>query len=141
MGVMPTKGFFKPAAPSKFLDMAFERYMPLTFPHGVSSKQRASTGSITSLSVSVSDLDDSHPTISTDESYSLSIEQDVAELKAETVYGALRGLETFSQLVAFDFDTESYAISDGPWNITDAPRFPHRGCAALVELCDPTTPL
>jgi len=37
------------------------------------------------------------------------------------------GLETFSQLVQFDFETESYIVENAPWTITDAPRFPHRG--------------
>lgn len=41
--------------------------------------------------------------------------------------GALRGLETFSQLVLFDFDTGRYTLRFAPWTITDAPRFPHRG--------------
>jgi len=43
------------------------------------------------------------------------------------VYGALRGLETFSQLVTFDFDSGGYVLANAPWAITDAPRFPHRG--------------
>ena len=77
--------------------------------------------------MSVLDLDESHPTITTDESYSLRIEQSIALLKANTVYGVLRGLETFSQLVMFDFEKEGYTIDNGPWRITDAPRFPHRG--------------
>jgi hexosaminidase len=43
------------------------------------------------------------------------------------VYGALRGLETFSQLVEFDFETMAYGVAYGPWAIIDEPRFPHRG--------------
>ena len=39
----------------------------------------------------------------------------------------LRGLETFSQMVVFDFDTGLYTIPQAPWAINDAPRFPHRG--------------
>jgi len=50
-----------------------------------------------------------------------------ATLSAQTVYGALRGLETFSQLVQFSFDAESYSVSFVPWKIKDAPRFPWRG--------------
>ena len=43
-------------------------------------------------------------------------------------YGAcVRGLESFSQLVLFDFNSESYGIVAAPWVIHDAPRFPHRG--------------
>ena len=43
------------------------------------------------------------------------------------MYGALRGLETFSQLVTFDFTSERYVIAGCPWSISDAPRFAHRG--------------
>ena len=39
----------------------------------------------------------------------------------------MRGLETFSQLVSFDFDTQSYSIAAASVSIQDAPRFPHRG--------------
>jgi hexosaminidase len=79
-----------------------------------------------SLRVSVRYWDESHPTLQTDESYSLDVRPGKhATLRAVTVYGALRGLETFSQLVTFDFDTESY--SSPCVAIVDAPRFPHRG--------------
>ena len=37
-----------------------------------------------------------------------------ATLRAATVWGALRGLETFSQLVRFDFDARGYEIADAP---------------------------
>ena len=50
-----------------------------------------------------------------------------AKATAKTVYGALRALETFSQLVRFDFDANAYALPGAPWDITDSPRFPHRG--------------
>lgn len=49
----------------------------------------------------------------------------VAVLESETVWGALRGLETFSQLV--DWTGESYQISCFPFDIVDYPRFPWRG--------------
>lgn len=41
----------------------------------------------------------------------------VATLTAGTVYGVLRGLETFSQLVTFDFQSSEYLIHDGPWEV------------------------
>ena len=43
------------------------------------------------------------------------------------VYGALRLLESFSQLVVFDFDCGRYEVAGVPWQIADAPRFAHRG--------------
>ena len=48
------------------------------------------------------ELDESHPQLSTDETYTLSISSSGVKLTAPTVYGALKGLETFSQLVLFD---------------------------------------
>ncbi len=64
-----------------------------------------------------------------DESYTLTVTPQGAALKAPTVVGALRGLETLLQLVAAD-STGFYlpAVS-----ITDAPRFPWRGL--LVDAC------
>ena len=48
-------------------------------------------------------------------------------LYAATVFGALRGLETFSQLVRFDYVQEQYFVPKAPVVISDQPRFPYRG--------------
>uniref|UniRef100_A0A2P2K9A3 beta-N-acetylhexosaminidase n=1 Tax=Rhizophora mucronata TaxID=61149 RepID=A0A2P2K9A3_RHIMU len=69
-----------------------------------------------------------------DESYTLlaaktdgqSIVREVI-IEANTIYGALRGLETFSQLCSFDYDTKSVQIYKAPWHIRDKPRFAYRG--------------
>ena len=68
-----------------------------------------------------------------DESYSLEItlpgqpgDSSQAMLSAPTVWGALRGLETFGQLVEWDWDGHSHIIRSAPWHIKDKPRFPHR---------------
>jgi hypothetical protein len=50
-----------------------------------------------------------------------------ANATAKTVFGALRALETFSQLVRFDFETDGYVVDGAPYHIMDAPRFAHRG--------------
>lgn len=60
------------------------------------------------------------------------IEQEgVANIKAETVWGALRGIETFSQLI---WSNDGYNVEEGPLHfyinvtsINDFPRFSHRG--------------
>lgn len=70
--------------------------------------------------------------IDTDESYALTVDAPRAQLSAATVYGALRGLETLSQLVM--------AVPAGPppsraaagyaalrVHVDDSPRFPFRG--------------
>lgn len=64
-----------------------------------------------------------------DESYTLNVSYPLVTLTSQTVYGALRGLETFSQLVecASSKGTWSYSISNTPIMISDAPRFPWRG--------------
>ncbi|XP_007941560.1 beta-hexosaminidase subunit beta [Orycteropus afer afer] len=67
---------------------------------------------------------DAFPTISSDESYSLLVKGPVAMLKANRVWGALRGLETFSQLIYQD-SYGTFTISE--CTISDSPRFPHRG--------------
>lgn len=60
-----------------------------------------------------------------DESYSLSITQEYAQLTAKTVWGALHGLQTFAQLVVHH--NGNYSIPYVPIQITDEPRFPWRG--------------
>ncbi|KAM8960831.1 beta-hexosaminidase subunit beta-like [Pelodytes ibericus] len=66
---------------------------------------------------------DEYPTINSDESYKINIGDGVAVLQASKVWGALRGLETFSQLVTKT--SGEFFIQKG--QITDAPRFAHRG--------------
>lgn len=50
---------------------------------------------------------------------------DEATLAAQSVWGALRGLESFSQLLHIAADTMSLRLN--LTDIEDAPRFPHRG--------------
>ena len=61
--------------------------------------------------------------IEEDESYTLETTSQRAVLKAPTVVGALRGLETFLQLV----DADSAGFGLPLVQITDRPRFPWRG--------------
>ncbi|ORY04213.1 N-acetylhexosaminidase [Basidiobolus meristosporus CBS 931.73] len=67
--------------------------------------------------------------IETDESYKLDVPADGSEavIEAETVYGALRGLESFSQLVHWSSDVNQHRIPMAPVKIEDKPAFPHRG--------------
>ena len=122
----PSASFFvagNRGAKIKTLEAAFARYTAYTFPHTTTTE-----GLLTALHVTVDDPDESHPHLETDESYELEITtRSAANLRAKTVYGALRGLETFSQLVTFDFASETYVIPACPWSISDSPRFAHRG--------------
>ncbi|NWY46185.1 HEXB hexosaminidase, partial [Sylvia atricapilla] len=67
---------------------------------------------------------DRHPHLASSEAYHLTVTEPVAVLKAPEVWGALRGLETFSQLVHED-DYGSFLVNES--EINDFPRFPHRG--------------
>ncbi|XP_066233451.1 beta-hexosaminidase subunit beta [Saccopteryx leptura] len=67
---------------------------------------------------------DTFPNISSDESYTLFVKAPVAYLKANKVWGVLRGLETFSQLIYQD-PYGAFTINETA--ISDSPRFPHRG--------------
>jgi hexosaminidase len=63
------------------------------------------------------------PALGDDESYQLEITTKAARLTSLSVTGALRGLETFSQLIALD--RESFFVP--AVRIEDRPRFPWRG--------------
>lgn len=124
--VIPSAAFFRlSAGSSPLLEAAFERYAGLTFPHAADAPSLDSAASalgcampllapLTCMRIEVADLAEDHPRLDTDESYTLSISDDGAETavrgSAQTVYGALRLLETFSQLVAFDFDCGRYEV-------------------------------
>jgi len=63
------------------------------------------------------------PSVKEDESYSLDVSDKQAVLKAATAVGALRGIETFLQLL--EGDRQGYFIP--AVRIQDKPRFPWRG--------------
>ena len=66
---------------------------------------------------------DKFPSLDMDESYDLNVDASGINLNANTVWGALRGLETFSQII---FTRNSQFYINGT-TITDFPRFKHRG--------------
>ncbi|KAL0302956.1 UNVERIFIED_CONTAM: Beta-hexosaminidase 3 [Sesamum radiatum] len=47
--------------------------------------------------------------------------------EAQTVYGALHGLQTFSQVCHFDIKSRGIMVHQVPWTIVDQPRFSYRG--------------
>lgn len=122
------------ASESTVLNAAIQRYQhqQLFFPFPTRHdpiKQRLT------LNVAVSDDNDTNLGLGMQESYMLLVPQPPsshgspweATLKAGTVWGALRGLETFSQLIRWNDASETYSIPDLPINIIDWPRFPWRG--------------
>eukprot|EP00053_Salpingoeca_punica_P022505 m.214626 g.214626 ORF g.214626 m.214626 type:complete len:531 (-) comp35968_c0_seq1:184-1776(-) len=105
---------------SDLLNDALQRYFRIIF----TSKQRRSTGrsnEITLSGLGVNVLTDNLDlNLNTDESYSLNITAPWANLTASSVFGAMRGLETFSQLV----DRSGHIMAA---TISDFPRFRFRG--------------
>ena len=110
--------------------------MKLTLPHHADPQDAAKAlqtlpgggALIHGVTVTVDDVSEEHPQLNTDESYTLQVDASGGVLlHATTIYGALHGLETFSQMVVFDFDLAQHTLPLAPWQITDKPRFPHRG--------------
>ncbi|KAJ1938058.1 Glucosamine-6-phosphate isomerase (Glucosamine-6-phosphate deaminase) (GNPDA) (GlcN6P deaminase), partial [Linderina macrospora] len=83
------------------------------------------TGNIYALDVNVWSGQDVFD-LETDESYTLDVPVDgKAVIVAKTPFGAVRGLETFSQLVTANAGRK--IIRNAPVKISDTPKFSHRG--------------
>ena len=91
------------------------------FPNFYSS---STSSSLRSLNVTVLKECDQYPSLDMDESYDLEIKKSGVSLIAREVWGALRGLETFSQLV---YQDREGAFFINKTYIHDYPRFKHRG--------------
>ncbi|VFV36195.1 beta-n-acetylhexosaminidase beta subunit [Lynx pardinus] len=111
------------------LQEAFRRYHEYIFGFDKRQRRPAKPNSAIELqqllvTVVLDSECDLFPNITSDESYTLLVKEPVAFLKANRVWGVLRGLETFSQLIYQDsYGTFTVNESD----IIDSPRFPHRG--------------
>lgn len=112
---------------SAFLTQAIDRYVNLIA--GSSNKADASESALSACSVTVAELHDDEPSTlqaGVDESYSLSIDAGGAcAISSQTVWGALHGMETFTQLLQRSEDAVTMPFA--PVVISDAPRFTHRG--------------
>jgi hexosaminidase len=111
---------------SATLEAAFERYAPIIFyrpaPSEVATPPLPAPPAISSMVVNVKSADETLG-LNTDESYTLTVNATGAAISANTVYGAIRALETFSQLV---FYSGGYYLVNST-QIIDAPRFQFRG--------------
>lgn len=115
------------------LDEAFVRYRNIIFygPPETSSthKQRIpqkkikASGTLVSVTVNIQTCEDV-PSLESDESYSLTVGDSTATISANSIWGGLSGLETFSQLAYF---SEQGVLVMNKTSIDDAPRFAHRG--------------
>ncbi|KAH7444628.1 hypothetical protein KP509_02G085700 [Ceratopteris richardii] len=117
---------------SPLLSEAFERYRALIFnkPSIFGTSLMKDSSKISSLDLLVKSPVETLR-YGVDESYVLDIPDPQnasrALIQANTVIGALRGLETFSQLCIFDFETRTVNVPFAPWRISDEPRFHYRG--------------
>jgi len=125
-----TSGFsFSANSQDAILTAAFERYQAIIFGNGSRVFVGAGAGSLTSLVVTFQSSSTQVPLqLGVNESFVLQVPSpanaNYASLIAPTVWGALRGLETFSQLITTV--SGSPVIPCTPVAITDFPRFPHR---------------
>jgi len=108
---------------------ACERYNRYIFPilSGYSNSTKLSnTAEVTTVDIKITSRDETLQ-IGIDESYSLVIAapSPVIKINAQTVYGALRALETLSQI--FDYNSDLKLYVGQSVSIDDKPRYPWRG--------------
>ncbi|KAI3386931.1 hypothetical protein SNEBB_004278 [Seison nebaliae] len=82
-------------------------------------------GSVDLLEVNLKKECEYLPSLNMDESYQLNVKGNSGSLNSSSIWGILRGLMTFSQLVHSNFTTNELLINEV--TIQDFPRFPHRG--------------
>ncbi|KAG6393468.1 hypothetical protein SASPL_147710 [Salvia splendens] len=119
---------------SRIVSEAFDRYKRIIFEHA--SSKLPSSGidyDLDKLTILVHS-DDEELQLGVDESYNLLVAARDAHsvigevtIEANSVYGALHGLETLSQLCSFDYGTKTVKLYNAPWYIQDKPRFEYRG--------------
>lgn len=112
-------------AATAVIHAAFARYKAIVFSTGAKARSGSGRGGPTLTGIEVTLLETAAELSSdVDESYTLTVEFPRATLRAPSCYGALRGLETFSQLVQLDLSVRQQTVED--W-----PRFPFR--AVLID--------
>ena len=121
---------FTSGTPTPILSRAFTRYLAILAIRiaPLSPTAASVVGTISSLAVTLQTADEALA-FNTSEAYVLRVAAGGATLTADTVFGALRGLETFSQLAEFSAAAGGAVARAAV--VRDAPRFRHRG--ALVD--------
>jgi len=87
------------------------------------SREYSNDAANASLLIQTSSTGNAIPQLGDDESYTLEINEKQAKINAQTTVGAMRGLETFLQLLEADKDGFYFPSV----TINDKPRFPWRG--------------
>ncbi|CAI5455994.1 unnamed protein product [Caenorhabditis angaria] len=106
------------------LNMADNYMNKWMFPFPVEVPTGGSDDYIITVSVK-EDCPTGPPIHGSSEEYFLRVSVGEAVITAQTVWGALRGMETFSQLVFYDEKSKEYKVRTA--EIVDRPRFPVRG--------------
>ena len=103
------------------VENAIQRYSELiAVPSG-------STGLLKSCSISIAKQGEVE-IINADESYELNVNSEgTCVITSQTVWGALRGMESFTHFLVRNTATNSVDTVNPVISITDAPRFGHRG--------------
>jgi len=108
------------------LDDAFVRYRAIFFKRCFSDPLISHSELPMTLYVTIDNVTiPSYVPHDMDEYYEIQISSGRSALNAHTIWGALRGLETFSQLINCDYTQRSFSIEEV--TIKDKPRFPYRG--------------
>ncbi|WJX15434.1 Beta-hexosaminidase 1 [Trifolium repens] len=133
LSVDPTLSLTGNGAASQIVQAAFDRYKGIVFKNSNSYGFLRTVNvayDVTKLNVIVRSKSEELQ-LGVDESYNLFVAKVSGSggitIEAKTVFGALRGLETFSQLCSFDYSTKTVQIYKAPVSIRDKPRFPYRG--------------
>ncbi|KAL5079784.1 hypothetical protein RYX36_008205 [Vicia faba] len=129
LSVDPTLSLIGSSANSPILKAGFDRFKGIVFSNGFVRTGKA-VYNVNKLYVVVHNKSEELQ-LGVDESYNLLITKATGSgkmtIEANTIFGALRGLETLSQLCSFDYSTKMVQIYKAPWSIRDKPRFPFRG--------------
>ncbi|CAF2741185.1 unnamed protein product [Rotaria sp. Silwood2] len=111
------------------ISKAIERYEPIFFPPKLSMNEPPSNADniLQNLTLNIRDNPQCEQYIqqNSDETYTLTINNKIAIVEATSVWGLLRGLETFSQLIYIN--EQNYVVINDSVTVIDSPRFQHRG--------------
>lgn len=122
-------------ADSEILQSAVDRYKKLIFlkdeypmiPYNWSTTDNEVSYLLSTVEIFIQDWSEELD-LDTDESYVLTIPVSAnSTINATTVFGALRAIETFSQIVQWSSSHNSYLLPNAPWRISDFPKYKHRG--------------
>ena len=143
LAILPHKSLLEPIGltgkPNQVLQNAMDSFPGNVFPSRLPPHNRikaddphAYSKIIEKIQFKIEHPEETALTIDTDESYSIQIDENASVIiSANTSFGFLRALSTFSQLLNFGFvepdGNALYTIDRVPIFIEDSPRFPFRG--------------